>query len=51
KGVSLEDMDQLFGYTAPGNDYERGSSPTGSATGDPKPKGEIEHEEIVHRDA
>ncbi|KAG8746970.1 hypothetical protein FRC10_002769 [Ceratobasidium sp. 414] len=49
KGVSLEDMDQLFGYTVPGNSYERGSSPTGSTAGDPK--GEIEHEETVHRNA
>jgi hypothetical protein len=40
-------MDQLFGYTAPGSNPERGPSPAGSAIGDQK--GEIEHEETVHR--
>ncbi|KAG9127253.1 hypothetical protein FRC07_015111 [Ceratobasidium sp. 392] len=52
KGVSLEDMDKLFGYTTLGDGHttERRPSPARSAA-EGSQKGEIEHEESVHCNA
>jgi hypothetical protein len=48
KGVSLEDMDQLFGYSSGGN-QAREQSPNGSINDDHK--GDIVHQEVVNSSA
>ncbi|CAE6498094.1 unnamed protein product [Rhizoctonia solani] len=49
KGVSLEDMDELFGYVAPGSNQTRRTSPIPSINDDQK--GEVIHEELVNPSA
>ncbi|CCO37755.1 putative quinate permease AltName: Full=Quinate transporter [Rhizoctonia solani AG-1 IB] len=49
KGVSLEDMDELFGYVAPGGDQARRASPAGSINDEQK--GDVVHEEVVNPSA